>query len=94
MSKHARRKSPKPERPGSRLDLPDLDHGKAAGRLRSPESKHGYRHAIDEFIPWYCSDRLSFNKIVVTRHWIFVENCDLATGTINGRPCTVASAGL
>jgi len=31
--------------------------------LRSPESKRGYRHAIDEFIQWYCSEpRLSFNK--------------------------------
>jgi hypothetical protein len=30
--------------------------------LRSPESKRGYRHAIDEFIQWYCSEpRLSFN---------------------------------
>jgi hypothetical protein len=36
-----------------------------------------------------CSERLSFNKIVVTRHWIFVENCDLAAGTINGRPCAL-----
>ena len=70
MSKHARRKSPKPERPGSRLDLPTWITVKRPDSLRSRESKHGYRHAIDEFIPWYCSDRLSFNKIVVTRHWI------------------------
>jgi hypothetical protein len=25
------------------------------GSLRSPESQRGYRHAIDEFIAWYCS---------------------------------------
>lgn len=31
-----------------------------------------------------CSERLSFNKIVVTRHWIFVENRDLAARTITG----------
>jgi len=36
--------------------------------LRSPESKRGYGHAIDELIEWYCSEpRLSFNKVVVTR---------------------------
>jgi hypothetical protein len=33
------------------------------------------RHAIDEFIQWYCSEpRLSFNKIVVTHFRIFLEN--------------------
>jgi hypothetical protein len=53
-----------------RLGLPDLDQSKAAviGSLRSPESQRGYRHAIDEFIEWYCSEpRLSFNRIVVLR---------------------------
>jgi hypothetical protein len=41
-----------------RLGLPDLDQSKAAviGSLRSPESQRGYRHAIDEFIEWYCSE--------------------------------------
>ena len=84
MSKHARRKSPQSERPRSRLGLPDLGHSKATrpDSLRSPESKRGHRHAIDEFIQWYCSERLSFNKIVVARHRILVENCDLATGRI------------
>jgi len=44
------------------------------------------RHAIDQFIQWYCSEpRLSFNKVVVTRNRIFLENCGLAAGTINGR---------
>jgi hypothetical protein len=47
--------------------------------LRSPESKRGYRHAMDEFIRWYCSEpRLSFNKVVVTRFRIFLENRGLA----------------
>jgi hypothetical protein len=47
--------------------------------LRSPESKRGYRHAIDEFIQWYCSEpRLSFNKVVVTRFRIALENRGLA----------------
>ncbi|MGE5193475.1 MAG: cupin domain-containing protein, partial [Deltaproteobacteria bacterium] len=47
--------------------------------LRSPESKRGYGHAIDEFIQWYCSEpRLSFNKVVVTRFRIALENRGLA----------------
>jgi len=84
--------------------LPDLDHSKTAvlDSLRSPESKRGYRHAIDEFIQWYCSEpRLSFNKIVVTRFRIALENRGLAAGTINGRLAAVrrlayeaADAGL
>jgi hypothetical protein len=49
MSKRATKKSAKPERPRTKLGLPDLDHSKAAvlDSLRSPESKRGYRHAID-----------------------------------------------
>ncbi len=45
-----------------KLGLPDLDHSKAAvlDSLRSPESKRGYRHAIDEFIQWYCSEPRTF----------------------------------
>src|SRR5262245_31766297 len=51
-------------RPKTKLGLPDLDQSKAAviGSLRSPESQHGYRHAIEEFIEWFCSEpRPSFN---------------------------------
>ena len=83
---------PKPKRPKTKLGLPDLDHSKSAvlDSLRSPESKRGYRHAIDEFIQWYCSEpRLSFNKTVVTRYCIFFENRQLAAGTINGRLAAV-----
>jgi hypothetical protein len=104
MSKHASRRSIRTKRPKSKLGLPDLDHSKAAvlDSLRSPESKRGYRHAIDEFIQWYCSEpRLSFNKVVVTRYRIFLENRGLAAGTINGRLAAVrrlayeaADAGL
>ena len=61
--------------------------------LRSPESKHGYRHAMNSFSG--IAPSLSFNKIVANRrHRIFVENCDLAARTINRRPCAVATAGL
>ncbi|MGI8992586.1 MAG: tyrosine-type recombinase/integrase [Bryobacteraceae bacterium] len=91
-------------RPKTKLGLPDLDHSKRAvlDSLRSPESKRGYRHAIDDFILWYCSEpRLSFNKVVVTRYRIFLEGQGLAPGTINGRLAAVrrlayeaADAGL
>ena len=54
------------------------------------------------FIEWYCSEpRLSFNKVVVTRFRIFLENRGLAAATINGRLAAVrrlayeaADAGL
>jgi site-specific recombinase XerC len=80
------------KRPKTKLGLPDLDHSKAAvlDSLSSPESKRGYRHAIDEFISWYCSEpRLSFNKVLVTRFRIFLENRGLAASTINGRLAAV-----
>ncbi len=104
MNRNGNKKSPRSNRPKTRLGLPDLDHSKSAvlDSLRSRESKRGYRHAIDEFIQWYCSEpRLSFNKVVVTRYRIFLENRNLAPGTINGRLAAVrrlayeaADAGL
>ncbi|HMD83253.1 MAG TPA: tyrosine-type recombinase/integrase [Terriglobia bacterium] len=78
--------------PKTRLGLPDLDQAKAAvlGSLRSQESQRGYRHSINEFITWYCSEpRLSFNKTVVTRYRIHLESRQLAPGTINVRLAAV-----
>ena len=84
--------------------MPDLDQAKAGvlNSLRSPESQRGYRHSIEEFIAWYCSEpRLSFNKTVVTRYRIHLETRQLAPGTINVRLAAVrrlayeaADAGL
>ena len=94
MSKRATRKSAASKRPRAKLDVPDLDHSKAAvlDSLRSPERKRGYGHAMDEFISWYCSEpRLSFNKVVVTRFRIFLENRDLATCGCS--PVSVRSCG-
>jgi hypothetical protein len=42
--------------------LPDLDQAKSAvlNSLSSRDAQRGYRHAMDEFIEWYCSEpRLS-----------------------------------
>lgn len=104
MRRRSKGNTAKQKRPKTRLGLRDLDHSKSAvlDSLRSRESKRGYRHAMDEFIQWYCSEpRLSFNKIVVTRFRIFLENRNLASGTINGRLAAVrrlayeaADAGL
>lgn len=76
----------KTRRPKTKLGLPDLDHAKSAvlNSLGSPESQRGYRHSIDEFIAWYCSEpRLSFNKTVVTHYRVHLETRKLAPGTIN-----------
>jgi hypothetical protein len=86
------RKRADPKRPKAKLGLPDLDHSRSAvlDSLRSPDSKRGYRHALDEFIEWYCSERrLSFNKTVVTRYRIHLEKHHFAAGTINGRLAAV-----
>src|SRR6185503_9038211 len=85
--KRGRKSSPKLS-----LNLPDLDQAKSAvlNSLPSKESQRGYRHAIDEFITWYCSEpRLSFNKAVVTRYRIHLESRQLAPSTINGRLAAV-----
>src|ERR1700751_1695836 len=70
------------------LRLPDLEHAKSAvlNSLTSPEAQRGYRHAIDEFVDWYCSEpRLAFNRTVVLRYRIHLESRKLAPGTINLR---------
>jgi len=78
------------------LRLPDLEHAKAAvlNSLNSTDAKRGYRHAIDEFVDWYCSEpRLAFNRIVVLRYRSHLESRQLAPGTINlrlGAVCRLA----
>ena len=70
------------------LRLPDLEHAKAAvlNSLNSTDAKRGYRHAIDEFVDWYCSEpRLAFNRVVVLRYRSHLECRQLAPGTINLR---------
>jgi hypothetical protein len=74
--------------PKAVLRLPDLDHAKAVvlNSLTCPDAQRGYRHAIDEFVDWYCSEpRLAFNKTVVLRYRIHLESRKLAPGTINLR---------
>jgi hypothetical protein len=89
MRRKTRRKS---NRQMAKLGLPDLEHVKSAVlvSLRSPESQRSYRRSIDDFVSWYCSEpRLSFNKTVVTRYRIHLEDQLLAPGTINVRLAAV-----
>src|ERR1039457_1543627 len=86
------RKGRKSNRQKAKLGLPDLEHAKAAVliSLRSPESQRSYRRSIDDFVRWYCSEpRLSFNKTVVTRYRIHLEERQLAPGTVNVRLAAV-----
>jgi site-specific recombinase XerD len=70
------------------LRLLDLEHAKTAvlNSLTSQDAQRGYRHAIDEFVDWYCSEpRLAFNRIVVLRYRSHLESRQLAPGTVNLR---------
>jgi integrase len=82
-----RKRSPK-----SVLKLPDLEQSKTAvlNSLTSACSQRTYEHAIREFIDWYCSEpRLAFNKNVVTRYRIALEQKPYAPATINLRLAAV-----
>src|SRR2546421_4449234 len=99
MAKTKRKKTPKMV-----LKLPDVEQSKSAvlNSLTSVSSRRSYDDAIREFIDWYCSEpRLAFNKIVVTRYRIFLEQAHYASSTINLRLAAVrrlayeaADAGL
>src|SRR5437762_327100 len=70
------------------LRLLDLEHSKTTvlNSLTSQDAQRGYRHAIDEFVDWYCSEpRLAFNRIVVLRYRSHLESRRLAPGTVNLR---------
>ena len=63
------------------LRLPDLEHAKASvlNSLANPDARRGYRHAIDEFVDWYCSEpRLALNRTVVLRYRSHLESRELA----------------
>src|SRR5947207_10740929 len=86
-SKMKRKRAPK-----TIWKLPDLEQSKSAvlNSLTSPSSQRSYDHAIREFIDWYCSEpRLAFNKTVVTRYRISLEQSNYASSTINLRLAAV-----
>ena len=78
-----KRKAPKPV-----LALPDLEQAKSAvlNTLTSKSGQRTYDHAITEFVEWYCSEpRLAFNRTVVLRYRISLEQRQYAPSTINLR---------
>src|SRR5438046_7910360 len=67
------------------LRLLDLEHSKTAvlNSLTSPDARRGYRHAIDEFVDWYCLEpRLALNRTVVLRYRSHLESRQLAPGNL------------
>jgi len=101
MSKSKSRKKRPPKRV---LALPDLEHAKTAvlNSLTSASGQRTYDHAIREFVAWYCSEpRLAFNRTVVLRYRIQLEQRRSAPATINRRLAAIrriayeaADAGL
>jgi hypothetical protein len=94
----------KPKAPKRVLALPDLEPAKTAvlTSLTSASGQRTYDHAIREFVSWYCSEpRVAFNRTVVLRYRIYLEQRGLAPATINLRLAAVrriaydaAAAGL
>ena len=75
-SKSRKKKSPKRV-----LALPDLEQAKTAvlNSLTSASGQRTYEHAIREFVAWDCSEpRLAFNRTVVLRYRIHLEQCHYA----------------
>jgi integrase len=98
QGRRLRRPSPHVEatqkkRPPKRLlALPDLGQSKAAvlNSLTSKSGQHSYDHAITDFVEWYCSEpRLAFNRTVVLRYRIYLEQKRYAATTINLRRAAV-----
>ena len=87
MSKSRKKKTPKRV-----LALPDLEQAKSAvlNSLTSVSGQRTYDHAITDFVEWYCSEpRLAFNRTVVLRYRIFLEQKRYAPTTINLRLAAV-----
>jgi hypothetical protein len=68
------------------VTVPELEQSKAAvlSTLASAHSRRSYKHAIEQFIDWYCSEpRLGFNRSVVLRYRAFLEGLTLSAATVN-----------
>ena len=88
MSKKRNKKRP----PKRTLALPDLEQSKAAvlNTLTSKSGQRSYDRAITDFVDWYCSEpRLAFNRTVVLRYRIYLEQKHYAATTINLRLAAV-----
>ena len=58
--------------------------------LSGPPCQRSYDRAITDFVDWYCSEpRLAFNRTVVLRYRIYLEQRQYAATTINLRLAAV-----
>jgi integrase len=74
------------QKPAPLPTLPELDQSKKAvlDALVSKHSQRAYRHAIEAFITWYCSEpRIGFNRLIVVRYRSFLEGQSLSAATVN-----------
>src|SRR3974390_709610 len=88
MPKSRRKKRP----PRRVLALPDLEQSKAAvlNSLTSKSGQRSYDPTTTHFVEWYCSDPpLAFNRTVVLRYRIYLEQKQYAPTTINLRLAAV-----
>src|SRR6476646_8747612 len=86
----------KKRQPKRVLALPDLEQAKAEvlNSLTSASGQRTYDHAISELVAWYCSEpRLAFNRTVVLRYRIHLEQRQYAPATINLRLAAVRHDG-
>jgi hypothetical protein len=71
--------------PNRVLALPDLEQPKTAvsNSLTSRSGQRTYDRAIADFVEWHCSEpRLAFNRTVVHRYRIYLEQKQYAPTTI------------
>src|SRR5215467_12979967 len=86
------KKRNKKRAPKRSLALPDLEQSKAAAlnTLTSKSGQRSYDRAITDFVDWYCSEpRLAFNRTVVLRYRIHLEQKQYAAATIKLRLAAV-----
>lgn len=77
---------PKAPQTSAAPTLPELDQSKKAvlDALVSKHSRRAYKHAIEAFITWYCSEpRIGFNRLIVVRYRSFLESQSLSAATVN-----------
>jgi hypothetical protein len=74
--------------PKTILRLPDLHHAKAAvlSSLACPDAQRGFRHAIDEFLDWYCSEQVARSVRFSHSAALNLMNIPLRVGTHTSTP--------
>jgi hypothetical protein len=67
------------------VTVPELEQSKAPvlSTLASAHSRRSYKHAIEKFISWDCSEpRLGFKRSVVLRYHAFLEGLTLSAARL------------